>query len=67
MPHPTYVVIRNYDMHRIAQRDERGIYRTCVQMEGPFNNHEAAVELCDMMNTIDAPLSQTPVGDKSSK
>ena len=67
MPYPTYVVIRSYDIFRIAQRDEKGVYRTACQMEGPFNNYEAALALCDQMNTIDAPLQQTPAGDRTSK
>lgn len=61
---PLYIVERGYNIHRICQIDERGVYRIVVQMQGPFDHHEAALKLCDMMNAIGEPLPQMPVGDQ---
>jgi hypothetical protein len=59
---PLFVVHRTYDVHRICQRDEHGIYRPAIQMQGPYDHSGAAMKLCEALETIGEPLLQNPDG-----
>lgn len=53
MAAPRYVVFSSGErlgLYRIAQLSERGFYEIVLEMKKPFNNHEAALQLCDILN-----------------
>lgn len=55
-PQPLYIVVRNIRAVTLAMRDEKGFYRTVLQMEYPYDRSETALQLCEAMNAIDVPL-----------
>jgi hypothetical protein len=61
MAAPRYITIsmgERLGLYRVAQLTERGFYEVVLEMKKPYNNHEAAQELCDILNQSGRKLLQ---------
>ena len=53
MAAPRYIVLSTGErlgLYRIAQLNERGFYEVVLEMKKPYNHHEAANKLCEILN-----------------
>jgi hypothetical protein len=59
-PQPRFIVVRSYNIHRIAMLDERGVYRMLAQMQQPYDHYEAALKLCEALTVLDIEFLPDP-------
>lgn len=61
--HPRFVVLKDIRAVQIGQWDDaKGYYRACMVMQYPYDRYQAALVVCEALNTLEVELETE--GDK---
>lgn len=63
-PQPLYVPVSNIRATTVAMLDDKGVYRTVLQMQWPYDRAETATQLCDALNALGVVLEIPNPGKK---